>query len=107
MKKELDKRSNGKCELCASEGELSVHIVEPKSGNNSNDCINICSLCNTQLMSGNLDANRWRCLNDSIWSEVNAVKVIAWRILNTIKNEGWPNDLLAARSDNGRNRRMA
>tara|TARA_R110002050_G_scaffold153344_3_gene281018 strand:- start:151 stop:564 length:414 start_codon:yes stop_codon:yes gene_type:complete len=45
-------------------------------------------------MSGNLDANRWRCLNDSIWSEVNAVKVIAWRILNTIKNEGWPNDLL-------------
>jgi len=36
----------------------------------------------------------WRCLNESMWSEVPAVQVMAWRILNRLKPEGWPQDLL-------------
>jgi protein PhnA len=40
------------------------------------------------------DANFWRCLNDSMWSEVPAVKVLAWRMLDRLKSEGWPGDLL-------------
>jgi protein PhnA len=41
-----------------------------------------------------MNANHWRCLNDSMWSEVAAVQVIAWRILQRLKSEGWPQDLL-------------
>jgi protein PhnA len=29
-----------------------------------------------------------------MWSEVPAVKVIAWRMLNRLRDEGWPQDLL-------------
>ncbi|NQY04831.1 MAG: PhnA domain-containing protein, partial [Flavobacteriaceae bacterium] len=33
-------------------------------------------------------------LNNSMWSEVPAVQVIAWRMLNRMRKEGWPQDLL-------------
>jgi len=94
MKKELDKRSSGNCELCGANEDLSIFVVEPKSGDSVEDCIHICSNCNGQLTSGDFKANHWRCLNDSVWSEVDAVKVVAWRILNQLKDAGWPNDLL-------------
>ena len=40
------------------------------------------------------DANHWRCLNDSMWSTEPAVQVMAWRMLQRLKAEGWPQDLL-------------
>ncbi len=40
------------------------------------------------------EANHWRCLNDSMWSEYRAVKVVAWRMLSRLRKEGWPQDLL-------------
>ena len=95
MNKQLEKRSNGNCELCNSTEELSQFIVTPKSGDYIDDNIHICSICKDQL-TGDKDMvpNHWRCLNDSIWSEVEAVKVVAWRVLNEIKEEGWPTDLM-------------
>jgi|TARA_B110000881_G_C18440097_1_gene445493 protein PhnA len=41
-----------------------------------------------------IDPNHWRSLNDSMWSEVDAVKVIAWRMLDRMRDLGWPQDLL-------------
>ena len=41
-----------------------------------------------------MDSNHWRCLNDSMWSEHLPVKVMAWRMLNRLKGEGWSLDLL-------------
>jgi protein PhnA len=41
-----------------------------------------------------MDTNHWRCLNDSMWSEYDTVKVVAWRMLQRLKAEGWPKDLL-------------
>ena len=41
-----------------------------------------------------MDSNHWRCLNDSMWSEHLPVKVVAWRMLNRLKGEGWSLDLL-------------
>jgi len=40
-----------------------------------------------------MDANHWRCLNDSMWSPIPAVQVMAWRLLNRLE-EAWSNDLL-------------
>ena len=95
MLKQLEKRSNGNCELCGSSEELSAFIVSPKSGESINHNIHICSTCKDQLSGDkDLDPNHWRCLNDSIWSEVEAVKVVAWRVLNELKAEGWPQDLM-------------
>ena len=41
-----------------------------------------------------MDANHWRCLNDSMWSPSIPVQVLAWRLLNRLSGEGWPQDLL-------------
>ena len=54
-----------------------------------------CETCIDQIDNPeNTDANHWRCLNDSMWSEHRAVKVVAWRLLSRLRKEGWPQDLL-------------
>ncbi len=94
MKKDLELRSGGNCELCSSPAS-EIFVVSPKSAESVTNCIHVCGNCFDQL-SGNkvLDTNHWRCLNDSMWSDVDAVKVVAYRTLNALKSEGWPNDLL-------------
>lgn len=95
LREELEKRSGSKCELCGDDNGLSIFTVARKEGDSINENIYVCSTCNEQLTGKkDLDPNHWRCLNDSIWSEVEAVKVVAWRVLNHLKDEGWPNDLL-------------
>tara|TARA_B110000285_G_scaffold186192_1_gene211483 strand:- start:1179 stop:1742 length:564 start_codon:yes stop_codon:yes gene_type:complete len=95
MKRELEKRSDGNCELCNAQEDLNVFVVSPKLGENTDECIHICNNCNDQVSGGkDMVPNHWRCLNDSMWSEVDAVKVVAWRILNELKSEGWTSDLL-------------
>ena len=41
-----------------------------------------------------MDKNHWRCLGTSMWSEVAAVQVVSWRLLNRLSNEGWAMDNL-------------
>jgi protein PhnA len=94
--KELTKRANGCCELCGATNDLKGFAVEPLQHNGRvDDYALLCSVCTDQL-AGNqdIDNNHWRCLNDSMWSEVSAVQVLAWRMLHRIKGETWSNDLL-------------
>ncbi len=93
--KELIARSGNVCELSGSEGELIAFLVAPASGNNSDDFVYIQQHLKDQLDgTTEIVPNDWRCLNDSMWSEVPAVKVIAFRMLNNLKSEGWPADLI-------------
>lgn len=95
LEKELSNRSHGQCELCGATEELSAFVVSPKSGNSADEAVHACKTCKDQL-DGTTDVvpNHWRCLNDSMWSEVPAVKVVAYRMLNSLKGEGWPVDLI-------------
>ena len=55
----------------------------------------VCKTCREQIESPEkMDANHWRCLNDSMWSQIPAVQVMAWRMLTRLSAEGWPQDLL-------------
>lgn len=95
MEKELAKRSNGVCEICGSTEGLTAYIVPPRTNATMDNAIHVCATCSEQLNDEDkIDPNHWRCLNDSIWSEVEGVKVVAWRMLTKLKAEGWPNDLL-------------
>ncbi|MBD0401168.1 alkylphosphonate utilization protein [Flammeovirga sp. EKP202] len=95
LEKELQKRSNGVCELCGSTEHVSPFLVEPKNSSDSVDHAYICSTCQEQINDKEkMDANHWRCLNDSMWNENPAVQVLAWRMLSRLKSEGWPQDLL-------------
>lgn len=91
----LQDRSSAKCELCTSDDNLSVYGVPPNSDGSADQSILLCANCLGQIEKPDTsDANHWRCLNDSMWTPVPAVQVMASRILNTIKSEGWPQDLL-------------
>lgn len=95
LEKELSKRSNDACELCNSTENLSIFVVSPKEGSSIDEVIHVCEKCKSQLNGDSeMEGTHWRCLNDSMWSEVPAVKVVAWRTLNALKGEGWPIDLL-------------
>jgi len=93
--KELLQRSDNKCELCSSEENLVVLEVPNSPANVSEIAILICETCKEQIENPEkVEPNHWRCLNDSMWSPVPAVQVMAWRMLNRLKAEGWPQDLL-------------
>ncbi|MDA7804396.1 PhnA domain-containing protein [Crocinitomix sp.] len=91
----LTERSNSQCEICTSKEALTPFEVPPHPQGTIDDTILACNTCIDQINNPeNVDPNHWRCLNDSMWSEVDAVKVVAWRMLNRLKSEGWSRDLL-------------
>jgi protein PhnA len=83
ISKELEKRSGAKCELCSCVDGLSEFKVEPRD-----DLIVVCSKCREQLEDNDkIIESHWHCLNDSMWSEVDGVKVIAYRMLSILNNQ--------------------
>ena len=95
FEKELRDRSNSKCELCASTENLNVFEVPPSSNGSFANSILLCSQCEEQINdSEKVDPNHWRCLNDSMWSQVPAVQVMAWRQLKQLSGESWAQDLI-------------
>ena len=91
----LKERSNSTCELCTATNDLSQYTIPPSLNENVDNDILVCKTCLDQI-EGNveMDANHWRCLNDSMWSEFVAVQIMAWRMLQRLRSEGWPKDLL-------------
>jgi protein PhnA len=54
----------------------------------------MCADCDEQIQDpSKMQAHHWRCLNDSMWSEVPAVQVMAWRLLQRLHAESWARDL--------------
>ena len=95
VEKELQARSGSICELCTATDGLSAYEVAPINTGNADEHILVCSTCVEQMSNPEkVEANHWRCLNDSMWSQVPAVQVMAWRMLNRLRGEGWPVDLL-------------
>ena len=95
LDREINKRSGGACELCTSTEALKTYAVQPQNRAGIEESIHACAICIDQIENpDNTDPNHWRCLNDSMWSEQTAVKVIAWRMLSRLRKEGWPQDLL-------------
>jgi len=91
----LQERSGSTCELCTSSENLSMYKLPPMPVGTVDDSILACETCIHQIENPeDVDVNHWRCLNDSMWSEVAAVQVVAWRMLTRLRAEGWPQDLL-------------
>ncbi len=86
-------RSNNECELCKSKNNLSVYALPLHSQGNEADSIFICEKCLSQInKKEELDSNHWKCLTESMWSEVPAVQVVSWRMLNRLKDESWASE---------------
>jgi len=91
----LLKRSENKCELCKSIEEVKLYEVLPQNSTNEQNCIVICATCLAQIeKKAELNSNHWQCLSETMWSEVPGIQVVAWRMLNRLKNESWAADNL-------------
>jgi len=91
----LKDRSGSTCELCTATEDLNIYELPPVSTGGVDGSLLACKICIDQIENPDTtDPNHWRCLNDSMWSEHDPVKVITWRILSRLKKEGWPQDLL-------------
>ncbi|MCW9023810.1 MAG: PhnA domain-containing protein [Gammaproteobacteria bacterium] len=92
---ELQSRSESQCELCGASDNLSAYEIPPDSDGSADESVLICQTCRDQIDNpDNMDTNHWRCLNDSMWNQVPAVQVMAWRMLSRLSAEGWPQELL-------------
>lgn len=95
FEEQLKARSGNACELCQSLIILSAYPVPPDGGSRADNCLFVCEKCMNQLeKKEEMDAVHWSCLRDSMWSEVPAVQVVAWRMLNRLKQETWATDLI-------------
>jgi len=98
FEREVKIRETDTCELCGhAEPENLVVYDVPKApeyieGEERSICA--CTTCISQFDSDERDLNHWRCLNDSMWSSVAPVQVMAWRMLHRLKSGGWSQDLL-------------
>ncbi len=95
------------CDLCGSDKNISKFKVEPKD-----EYVNLCEDCKIQIETGNLDEGHFQCLNDSMWSENSAVKVLTYRLLKSLgrsdlidmmyfepEEEAWANTEIEVKKD--------
>ncbi|MCW8931489.1 MAG: PhnA domain-containing protein [Gammaproteobacteria bacterium] len=97
IEKILHERSDSSCELCGAKENLMIYEVASDSSvsGNIDENVLICSNCFEQIENPDkMDVNHWHCLNDSMWSQIPAIQVLAWRMLTRLSSEGWPQDLL-------------
>jgi len=96
--RDLTRRSGSKCELCHASGvplviwELPPVPADPDFGT----CIFLCERCRDFVEKNPFkDTDHWRCLNEAVWSDVTAVKILAVRLLRKIAvKESWAGELL-------------
>ncbi len=95
LERTLYKRAGNTCELCANDEHLEIYTLAPYKDQNPDKSLVACKTCVDQMNDPETtDANHWRCLNESMWSEHQAVQIAAWRMLSRLRHEGWPQDLL-------------
>jgi len=68
------------CELCGSKEEVSEFSVSGRD----DAMVNLCVTCKSQIDSGELDETHFNCLNDAMWSETPAVKVLSYILWNKL-----------------------
>ena len=103
--RELVRRSGTACELCRATGvSLTIFEVPPLPEEpHIEHCLHLCETCQEQIKSPKLmEPNHWRCLYETIWSEVPAAQVMAVRLLRRLSDhepwathEPWAAELLS------------
>lgn len=95
LEQQLIERSGNVCELSKSTEKLTVFAVNPANSGDVSKHIYISEKCLNQIeRKEKLEPEFWTFLKDSMWSEVPAVQVVAWRMLNRLKNETWAMEAL-------------
>lgn len=91
----LRERSNNQCELCNGSDNLSVYEVAGSDRAPAETAVLVCNTCLAQIEKREeMNPDHWSVLTKTMWSEVPAVTVLVWRMLNRLKSWGWAADNL-------------
>lgn len=98
MGKDLARRAKSKCEITGASGvSLWPYEVPPVADEPDIDrTLLISEECHEMLDHPDRLAGRgWQCLAEAVWSEMPAVQVVCWRMLNELaKREDWAREVL-------------
>lgn len=96
LEEQLRQRSGNVCELSGASDNLTIYQVPFAKGSEVESSILISEKCLAQIEKREeLNSSFWESfLPTSMWSEVPAVQVVAWRILSRLRNESWAADAL-------------
>src|SRR5690606_31697717 len=96
LEENLKQRSGGSCELSNATENLKVYQVNYSGETNDARSILISEKCIAQIeKTQEADSAFWEpILPISMWSEIPAIKVISWRMLQRFRNESWAVDAL-------------
>jgi len=97
--KDLVRRSRSRCECCSRSGSrLEILELEPLLEEPAPDhALFLCESCIKQIQHPEkMNPHDWRCLHDTIWSELPALQVLSVRLLRRLadRNETWAEELL-------------
>lgn len=72
-----------------------MYEVPPQDQRTADNCIMLCAKCLAQIeKKAELDRQHWSCLTTAMWSEVPAVQVVSWRMLNRLRVDSWASEAL-------------
>ena len=98
MGKDLTRRAKSKCELTGAAGvSLRPYEVPPVGEDPDIErTLLVSDACREMLEHPERLAGRgWQCLAEAVWSEMPAVQVVAWRMLQVLaKREDWARETL-------------
>lgn len=97
--KDLVRRSRSRCECCNRSGaKLDIFEIEPLPEEPSPDhALFLCESCIKQIQHPKkMNPHDWRCLHETLWSELPALQVLTIRLLRRLanRNETWACELL-------------
>jgi len=94
--KALEERSQHACELCTSNTDgLEAYAIPPKDDSTIEHQVVLCATCLQKIKENDFsDTDYWRFLSGSIWSEVPAVQVMAYKLLSKLKATDWAAETL-------------
>lgn len=96
LEENLIERSGKSCELSNATEDLKVYQVSYNGENADQRSILISEKCIAQIeKTQEADSEFWEpILPISMWSEIPAIKVISWRMLQRFRNESWAAEAL-------------
>lgn len=96
--KDLTRRAKSKCEITGAAGvPLRLYEVPPVPAEPELDrTLMVSETCLAALeRPKSLAGQEWRCLTETVWAELPAVQVVAWRMLSVLATrEDWAREAL-------------
>ncbi len=96
--KDLARRAKSKCELTGASGvPLRPYEVPPVADDPDLDrTLLVSDVCLEVLENPKrLKGREWQCLAETVWTELPAAQVVAWRMLNRLaKSEDWAREVI-------------